>query len=103
MAAGATIREGMGLEQLYVSGDKKTILIADSSESFLIYLRILLERVGFRIIPLKKGYFESTVMVEYRQHGFCEVLPKPVTLTDLAEKLRSVLEGKTRWPGTEQR
>jgi len=45
----------MGHEQRYVSGDKKTIFVADSSESFLIYLRILLERMGFRIIPLKKG------------------------------------------------
>jgi len=73
---------------------KKTIFITDSSESFLIYLRNLLERMGFRIIPLKMGYSESTVMVDYQRHGFCEVLPKPITLPALAEKRKSVLEEK---------
>ena len=34
---------------------RKTIFLADRNESFLIYLRILLERMGFRIVPLKKG------------------------------------------------
>jgi len=31
-------------------------------------------------------------MVAYKEYGFCGVLPKPITLRDLAEKLRSVLE-----------
>lgn len=48
--------------------------------------------MGFRIIPLKKGYIESTVMVDYQRHGFCEDLPKPITCPALAEKLRYVLE-----------
>lgn len=34
---------------------RKTIFLGDRSESFLIYLRILLERMGFRVVPLKKG------------------------------------------------
>ncbi|MBS1114546.1 MAG: domain S-box-containing protein [Nitrospirae bacterium] len=38
------------------------------------------------------GYFDSTVMVEYKEYGFCGILPKPITLTALGEKLRSVLE-----------
>jgi signal transduction histidine kinase/DNA-binding response OmpR family regulator len=35
--------------------NRKTIFLVDRSESFLMYLRILLERMGFRVIPLKKG------------------------------------------------
>jgi signal transduction histidine kinase/DNA-binding response OmpR family regulator len=35
--------------------DRRTIFLVDRSESFLMYLRILLERMGFRVIPLKKG------------------------------------------------
>jgi signal transduction histidine kinase/DNA-binding response OmpR family regulator len=35
--------------------NRKTIFLVDQSESFLMYLRILLERMGFRVIPLKKG------------------------------------------------
>ncbi len=66
---------------------KKTICIADDSESFLFYLRILLERLGFRIIPLKSGSLESTVAVEYGKHGFCGVHPKSITLTALPERL----------------
>jgi hypothetical protein len=31
-------------------------------------------------------------MVEHRQHGFCGIIPKPITLTALAEKVRSVFE-----------
>ena len=38
------------------------------------------------------GYFDSPVMVEYKEYGFCGVLPKPITLMALAEKLRSVIE-----------
>jgi signal transduction histidine kinase/ActR/RegA family two-component response regulator len=38
------------------------------------------------------GYFDSPVMVAYKEYGFCGVLPKPITLRDLAEKLKSVLE-----------
>lgn len=43
----------------------------------------------------KSGSLESTMMVDYRQHGFCEILPKPITLPTLAEKRKSVLAGKT--------
>lgn len=35
--------------------DRRTIFLVDQSESFLMYLRILLERMGFRVVPLKKG------------------------------------------------
>ena len=35
--------------------NRKTIFLVDRSESFLMYLRILLERMGFRVVPLKKG------------------------------------------------
>jgi DNA-binding NtrC family response regulator len=38
------------------------------------------------------GYFDSPVMVEYKEYGFCGVLPKPITLTALAEELKSVIE-----------
>ncbi len=41
---------------------RKTIFLADRSESFLIYLRILLERMGFRIVPLKKGAILQDLM-----------------------------------------
>ncbi|MFI5296211.1 MAG: response regulator, partial [Thermodesulfovibrionales bacterium] len=41
---------------------RKTIFLADRSESFLIYLRILLERMGFRIVPLKKGTILQDLM-----------------------------------------
>lgn len=34
---------------------RKTIFLADRNGSFLIYLRLLLERIGFRVVPLKKG------------------------------------------------
>jgi signal transduction histidine kinase/DNA-binding response OmpR family regulator len=34
---------------------RRTIFLVDRSESFLMYLRILLERMGFRVVPLKKG------------------------------------------------
>lgn len=35
--------------------ERKTIFLVDRGESFLMYLRILLERMGFRVVPLKKG------------------------------------------------
>ena len=41
---------------------RKTIFLADRNESFLIYLRILLERMGFRIVPLKKGAILQDLM-----------------------------------------
>ena len=41
---------------------RKTIFLADQNESFLIYLRILLERMGFRILPLKKGAILQNLM-----------------------------------------
>ena len=41
---------------------RKTIFLADHNESFLIYLRILLERMGFRIVPLKKGAILQDLM-----------------------------------------
>ena len=33
---------------------RKTLFLVDRSDSFIMYLRILLERMGFRVIPLKK-------------------------------------------------
>jgi signal transduction histidine kinase/DNA-binding response OmpR family regulator len=39
----------------FTRDDRKTIFLVDRSESFLMYLRILLERMGFRVVPLKKG------------------------------------------------
>lgn len=41
---------------------RKTIFLVDRNESFLIYLRILLERMGFRIVPLKKGAILQDLM-----------------------------------------
>ena len=41
---------------------RKTIFLGDRNESFLIYLRILLERMGFRIVPLKKGAILQDLM-----------------------------------------
>ncbi len=74
---------------------KKTIFISDSSMSLLLCLRILLEDMGLRIIPLKSGSVDATVAVEYRKHGFCGVLPKPITLHAFAEERRALLEAKT--------
>ena len=34
--------------------ERKTLFLVDRSDSFIMYLRILLERMGFRVIPLKK-------------------------------------------------
>lgn len=33
---------------------RKTVFLVDRSDSFIMYLRILLERMGFRVVPLKK-------------------------------------------------
>jgi signal transduction histidine kinase/DNA-binding response OmpR family regulator len=33
---------------------RKTLFLVDRSDSFIMYLRILLERMGFRVVPLKK-------------------------------------------------
>jgi hypothetical protein len=52
----------------------------------LVYFRMLLERMGFRIMLLKGGSVGSTVMVEHRQHGFCGITPKPITLPTPVEK-----------------
>jgi hypothetical protein len=32
------------------------------------------------------------VMIGHRQHGLCGIIPEPITLTALAEKVSSVLE-----------
>jgi signal transduction histidine kinase/DNA-binding response OmpR family regulator len=42
--------------------DRRTIFLVDRSESFLMYLRILLERMGFRVVPLKKGGLLKNLM-----------------------------------------
>ena len=42
--------------------DRRTIFLVDRSESFLMYLRILLERMGFRVVPLKKGVLLKNLM-----------------------------------------
>jgi len=42
--------------------DRRTIFLVDRSESFLMYLRILLERMGFRVVPLKKGGLMKNLM-----------------------------------------
>lgn len=42
--------------------DRRTIFLVDRSESFLMYLRILLERMGFRVVPLKKGELLKNLM-----------------------------------------
>ncbi len=34
--------------------ERKTVFLVDRSDSFIMYLRILLERMGFRVVPLKK-------------------------------------------------
>jgi signal transduction histidine kinase/DNA-binding response OmpR family regulator len=41
---------------------RKTIFLADRNGSFLIYLRLLLERMGFRVLPLKKGAILRNLM-----------------------------------------
>ena len=32
---------------------RKTVFLVDRNDSFIMYLRILLERMGFRVVPLK--------------------------------------------------
>jgi DNA-binding NtrC family response regulator len=43
-----------GEEELLQDSRKKVFLV-DRSDSFIMYLRILLERMGFRVVPLKKS------------------------------------------------
>lgn len=82
--------------QAIASGIRFEVVILDLTIRGGMGGREALEHL-LKIDPMVKafatsGYFDSTVMVEYKKYGFCGVLPKPVTLTTLADKLRSVME-----------
>jgi signal transduction histidine kinase/DNA-binding response OmpR family regulator len=41
---------------------RKKVFLVDRSDSFIMYLRILLERMGFRVVPLKKSKLLKELM-----------------------------------------
>ena len=42
---------------------------------------------------VSSGYSNDPVLSSYRDHGFCGILPKPYTRTDLAEALNLIFGG----------
>ena len=36
-------------------------------------------------LVVSSGYFDEPVLADYKEHGFCAMMPKPYKVTDLAE------------------
>ena len=49
------MKERRAGEKELLRDNRKKVFLVDRSDSFIMYLRILLERMGFRVVPLKKS------------------------------------------------
>ncbi|UFS70926.1 response regulator [Geomonas sp. RF6] len=47
-------------------------------------------------LVVSSGYFDDPVLADYREHGFCAVLPKPYKSSDLAEVINNLDEAAAR-------
>jgi CheY-like chemotaxis protein len=47
---------------------------------------------------VSSGYSDDALMAEYREHGFCAVIPKPYTLKELEQALHTALD-PSGWGG----
>lgn len=46
-------------------------------------------------VIVSSGYANDPVMADYREYGFCEVIPKPFRLEELAQKLTFAISGSS--------